>query len=61
MGFYDPLVHMIDHAVAEKFLRPEHRNMLLIGDDIEQLIENLENFKPVIAEKWIERLKQGEI
>ena len=61
MGFYDPLVQMIDHAVAEKFLRPEHRNMLLIGDDIEQLIQNLENYKPVIAEKWIERLKQGKI
>ena len=60
-GFYDHLVSMLDHAVAEKFLRPEHRNMLLIGEDIEQLIQNLENYKPVIAEKWIERLKLGKI
>ena len=60
-GFYDHLVSMLDHAVAEKFLRPEHRNMLLIGEDIDQLIQNLENYKPVIAEKWIERLKQGKI
>jgi len=59
--FFDPLLQMLDHAVAEKFLRPEHRNMLLVDSDFDRLFEKLSDFKPVIAEKWIERLKQGEI
>jgi uncharacterized protein (TIGR00730 family) len=60
-GFFTPLLQMLDHAVSEKFLRPEHRKMLLVDDDFKQLINSLENYKPVTAEKWIERLKQGGI
>lgn len=60
-SFFDPLLNMLDHAVEEKFLRPEHRQMLLAGTDIAGLIENLNSFRPVTAEKWIERLKQGKI
>jgi uncharacterized protein (TIGR00730 family) len=60
-GFFNPLLQMLDHAVAEKFLRPEHRNLLLTGEDFVQLMQDLENHKPVTAEKWIERLKLGEI
>ena len=60
-GFYDFLITMLDHAVAEKFLRPEHRNMLHIDSDHIKLIEKLEAYQPVVAEKWIERLKEGKI
>jgi uncharacterized protein (TIGR00730 family) len=60
-GFFNALLQMLDHAVAEKFLRPEHRNTLLAGEDFVQLLQDLENYQPVIAEKWIERLKAGEI
>ena len=60
-GFYDPLITMLDGAVREKFLRPEHRNLLQIDDDFERMLEKFESFRPVNAEKWIERLKQGEI
>jgi uncharacterized protein (TIGR00730 family) len=60
-GFFNPLLQMLDHAVTEKFLRPEHRNMLLVGDDFKQLVQRLENYRPVAAEKWIERLKAGKI
>jgi hypothetical protein len=60
-GFFDPLLQMLDHAVAEKFLRSEHRNMLLVDTDFEQLMTKLENYQPVTAAKWIERLKAGDI
>ena len=60
-GFFDPLIRMVDHAVAEKFLRPEHRDRLLVDDEIEQLLSACESYQPVTAEKWIERLKQGKI
>ena len=60
-GFFNPLLQMLDHSVEEKFLRPEHRQMLLVSDDFRELISKLENYKPVAAEKWIERLKKGSI
>jgi uncharacterized protein (TIGR00730 family) len=60
-GFFNPLLQMLDHAVAERFLRPEHRNMLLTGTDFIRLIRDLGEYQPVTAEKWIEGLKAGKI
>ena len=59
--YYDAMISMLDHAVNEKFLRPEHRRILVIDEDAERLIAKLNEFKPVTAEKWIERLKEGNI
>jgi uncharacterized protein (TIGR00730 family) len=60
-GFFDSMVAMLDHAVEERFLRPEHRNILLIEDEFELLLEKFSSWEPVTAEKWIERLKEGKI
>jgi uncharacterized protein (TIGR00730 family) len=60
-GFYNSLITMLDHSVEEKFLRPEHRNMLLVDNNIEGLMQKILLYQPVTAEKWIERLKQGKI
>ena len=60
-GFFNPLLQMLDHAVSEKFLRQEHRKMLLTGEAPVQLMQSLEKYQPVVAEKWIERLKAGDI
>ena len=60
-GFFNPLIGMLNHAVDEKFLRPEHRNMLLIDDDFARILQKFNTWEPVVAEKWIERLKEGGI
>jgi uncharacterized protein (TIGR00730 family) len=60
-GFYDPLITMLDHSVGEMFLRPEHRAILQVDDNFERLLVKLEAYQPVVAQKWIERLKQGKI
>lgn len=60
-GFFNPLLQMLDHAVEEKFLRAEHRDMLLMDSDIDSLCVRLDAYQPVTAEKWIERLKEGMI
>ncbi len=60
-GFYDPLLAMLDYAVGERFLRREHRELLITGNDPATLLSDLEEFRPVTAEKWIERLKAGKI
>ena len=32
-GYYDHLIGFLDHAVAERFLRPEHRELLVVADE----------------------------
>jgi len=59
--FFDPLIEMVDLAVKEQFLRPEHRGILLVDDNEERLLQKMNDYHPVIAEKWIERLKMGKI
>ena len=60
-GFFDPLLALLDQAVDERFLRPEHRAILQVAEDPAQLLDQLDAFRPVVAEKWIERLKAGQI
>jgi uncharacterized protein (TIGR00730 family) len=60
-GFFDPLITMLDRSVSEKFLRPEHRDILIVDENEERLLEKMNAYKPVVAEKWVERLKQGKI
>jgi len=60
-GFFNPLLKMLDKSVEEKFLRPEHRGILLAEEDEAILLKRMNEYKPVTAEKWIERLKNGKI
>src|SRR3954452_19516653 len=54
-AFYAPLVAFLDHAVQERFLRPEHRATLLVGSDPEDLLERMAAFEPPAVEMWIDR------
>ena len=60
-GFFNPLLKMLDKSVEEKFLRPEHRGILLAEEDEAILLKRMNEYKPITAEKWIERLKEGKI
>lgn len=54
-GYYDRLLELFDHAVAEHFVRPEHRRMVISASDHESLVENLLQYKLPVVDKWIER------
>jgi len=40
-GYYDPLVGLFDRAVADGFIRPENRHIVVADSDPEALIERL--------------------
>ncbi|MBU2651511.1 MAG: TIGR00730 family Rossman fold protein [Bacteroidetes bacterium] len=56
-GFYDHLVHFLEHALEEKFLRQEHSRNLVVEVDPGLLIKKLRDFRFTEAEEWVERLK----
>jgi uncharacterized protein (TIGR00730 family) len=55
-GYYEAVARFLDHAVEERFLREEHRAMLMVESDPRTLLERLERFEPeAFAPKWIDR------
>jgi uncharacterized protein (TIGR00730 family) len=53
-GYYRPLAAFLDHAVQERFLRPETRSMLAVVEDLDSLLDTLEHFQPAPMHKWID-------
>lgn len=55
-GFFDPLLAWLGRAVDEAFLKPKHRELLLVADDPERLLDLLANPPPRDrTEKWLDR------
>ena len=53
-GYYDKLIAYLDHAVAEQFIRPMHRDMMIISDDPASLLDQFDHYSPPSTQKWIE-------
>ncbi|HEX4964543.1 MAG TPA: TIGR00730 family Rossman fold protein [Thermoanaerobaculia bacterium] len=52
-GYYDPLLSFLDHAVAQHFLRAEHRAMALVDERAESLLDRLATWQPPRVAKWL--------
>ncbi|MBZ9934945.1 TIGR00730 family Rossman fold protein [Mesorhizobium sp. BR1-1-16] len=52
-GFYGKLLAFLDHQAEEGFMRREHRDMLIVENDPEQLIQRYRNYQPPQITKWI--------
>ena len=53
--FFFPLFQFLDGLVSQRFLRPEHREMISVGENPLELLENLARGRPTIAPKWLDR------
>jgi uncharacterized protein (TIGR00730 family) len=54
--YYAGLAAFLDHAVRERFLREEHRAMLIVEREPRALIDRLAKFEPrAVTPKWIDR------
>ena len=51
-GFYDKLGGFLDHIVEEGFVRPQHRDMLLLGQQPDELLAAMDRFVAPVAPKW---------
>jgi uncharacterized protein (TIGR00730 family) len=52
-GYFDPLLEFLDRAVAEKFVREVHRNMVVVESDPAALLVRFEAYEPPRVVKWI--------
>jgi uncharacterized protein (TIGR00730 family) len=54
-GFFAPLRELLDGATRQRFLRPGHRDLVIMESDPERMLERLRAWKPVDADKWLDR------
>ncbi len=57
-GYFDLLLDFFDSSVEAKFVRSEHRNNIIISDDVEELLRKMTEYKPVSIGKWIDEIKE---
>ena len=55
LGFFDPLLSLFDHAVAERFLSREHRALVLEETEPARLLECLRESPTPPLPKWLDR------
>ena len=53
--YYGQLLRFLDHVVAERFVHPDHRGMVLVETDPGHLLDRLRAYTAPVVEKWIER------
>jgi uncharacterized protein (TIGR00730 family) len=54
-GFYRPLLAFLDHTTQEGFIRPQHRELILIEEHAETILRRMRNFQPPDEVKWVRR------
>ena len=52
-GYFDTLLALFDHAVEEGFLKPVHRDMIIVDTSAAGLLRRMEEAPVVLAAKWI--------
>jgi uncharacterized protein (TIGR00730 family) len=55
LGYYNPLLRMLDHAVDERFLKPQNRALVIARETPSELLQTFEDWHPVQVEKWLDR------
>lgn len=59
-GFYDDLLGFLRHAAAERFLRAEHLDSLLVETDAGVLLDRMSRFRASALGKWESHLPSPE-
>ena len=54
-GYFDRLLSFMQHAVDERFVRPENGSMLAVATQPDALLDMMLVYTPVPVEKWLDR------
>ncbi len=52
-AYFDRLVEFLDHQYEERFMRREHRQMLIVDTSPQRLLDQFAAYRPPQVEKWI--------
>ncbi len=52
-GFYSHLITFLKHTEAEGFIKTKHRELVLVENDPEKILQRMREFQPVNEAKWV--------
>jgi uncharacterized protein (TIGR00730 family) len=52
-GYFDPLIAMVDRAIEQGFCREEHRQLFVVEDQTERLLQKIREHTMPAVKKWI--------
>jgi len=52
-GYFDGLFQFLEHAIEEQFVKPVYREMLLMEQDAEQLLQRFASYRAPRVKKWL--------
>jgi uncharacterized protein (TIGR00730 family) len=58
-GYFDPLLAFISQAVDERFVKPVHRDMLLVDDTPAVLLDRFATYESPKLDKWLDLTEGG--
>jgi len=53
-GYFDGLLSHVDHSIAEGFIRPDNRQLLLVSTQSDALLKQFEEYVSPLTEKWVD-------
>jgi uncharacterized protein (TIGR00730 family) len=54
-GFFTPLRELLDLATQQRFVRPDHRDLVIMESDPGTMLDRLSAWEPVVVDKWLDR------
>jgi uncharacterized protein (TIGR00730 family) len=54
-NYFEPLRTLLNQAVTERFVRAEHRGLIISATDPEVLLDKLAAWTPLALDKWLDR------
>ena len=59
-GYYDTLLHFLEHMVQQRFLKQAQLDGLIVDSDAVSLLTKIRAYAPVKVDKWIDRKATGQ-
>lgn len=53
-GYYDKLNAFLDHMLSEQFVEPHQREMMMVEQDAERLLDRFSDYESPVVKMWLE-------
>jgi uncharacterized protein (TIGR00730 family) len=51
--YFDPLLHMIEHGIAQSFIKPKVRELYFVASSVDEAIAHFKSYQPPpLTDKW---------
>jgi uncharacterized protein (TIGR00730 family) len=54
-GFYNPVLNLLEHAIEERFVRPAHRELVVVEAEPDALLDHMARHHAPHLHKWIDK------